>query len=268
MLRVLRTGQRWLTAMLIAGIGTVFVVFLGLQGPSRFTAATDIVKVGPLEFGLPEFERVRERREQALQAELGDRYEARAMRETLDNLAARELVESGLLALAAGDLGLHVTAREIERLVLADPGFRDEQGRFDRERFAKYTSYVYGSQKAFLADRRIAMLAGKMWSVLQSQLEVSEGEARDVVKRDLEGVQIAFVTLDAGKGDPPQITAEAIAAAATRSRSSIACAARSKRPQSGSRAASRSSGWPRSSRRTPALGSAAATSASSRAARW
>ena len=41
MLRILRSGQRWLTAILIAGIGTVFVVFLGLQGgPSRFSPST------------------------------------------------------------------------------------------------------------------------------------------------------------------------------------------------------------------------------------
>src|SRR5258706_3387017 len=116
MLRVLRTGQRWLTALLIAGIGTVFVVFLGLQGPSKFVSGTEIVKVGPLEFGLPEFERVRERREQAFQAELGDRFDSHAMRETLDNLAARDLMESGLLALAAWDLGLHVTAARVGRL--------------------------------------------------------------------------------------------------------------------------------------------------------
>ncbi len=213
MLRILRSGQRWLTAILVAGIGTVFVVFLGLQGPSDFTSSQQIVKVGPLEFGIPEFERVRERREAAIQEELGDNYDARAMRETLDNLAARELVESSLLALAAGELGLHVTTREIEGLVLADPGFRDEQGRFDRKRFEEYTQYAYGSQKAFMADRRLALLSLKMLSLLQSQPEVSEGEARDVARRDLEEVQIAFVALDASAGDPPEIAPEAIAAA-------------------------------------------------------
>jgi peptidyl-prolyl cis-trans isomerase D len=189
-------------------------VFLGLQGgPSRFTRNDQIVKVGSLEFGLPEFERVRERREAAIQAEIGDRYDARAMREAVDNLAARELVESALLAQAADDLGLHVTTGEIEKLILADPGFRNAEGRFDKDQFDKYTAYVYGSQKAFLSERRIAMLAMKMYSLLQSQPEVSEGEARDSVKRDLEEVRIAFAKLDAGPGDPPEITGEAIAAA-------------------------------------------------------
>jgi peptidyl-prolyl cis-trans isomerase D len=213
MLRILRSGKRWLTAILIAGIGTVFVVFLGLQGPSDFTRTQQIVKVGPLEFGVAEFERVRERREQAIQEQLGDRYDPRAMRDTLDNLAARELVEGALLALAAGDFGLHVTTQEIERLVLADPGFRNAEGKFDRMQFEEFTQYIYGSQKAFMADRRLALLSMKMLSVLQSQPEVSEGEARDAARRDLEEVQIAFAALDAGEGDPPEIAADAIAAA-------------------------------------------------------
>src|SRR5262249_9300586 len=159
------------------------------------------------------FERVRERREAAIQAELGDRYEARAMRETVDNLAARELVETGLLALAADDLGLHVTTREIEQHVLADPGFRDEHGQFDRARFEKFTQYVYGSQKAVMTERRLALLSMKMLALLQSQPEVSEGEVRETARRDLEEVQIAFVAVDAGPGDPPEITADAVAAA-------------------------------------------------------
>jgi len=64
-----------------------------------------------------------------------------------------------------------------------------------------------------MADRRLALLSMKMLSLLQGQPEVSEGEAREAARRDLEEVQIAFATLDAGKGDPPEIAADAIAAA-------------------------------------------------------
>jgi peptidyl-prolyl cis-trans isomerase D len=213
MLRILRSGRRWLTALLVAGVGVVFVVFLGIQGPMDFASSQRLVKVGPLEFGAAEFERVRERREQMIQSELGDRYDARALRETLDNLAARELVEVALLALAAGDMGMHVTTREIERLVLSDPSFRDEEGKFDRKRFDEYTQYLYGSQRAFMQDRRLALLATKMMSLLQSQPEVSEGEAREAARRSLEEVQIAFVAIPATAGDPPEITPEAVSAA-------------------------------------------------------
>ena len=214
MLRILRSGRRWLTALLVAGVGAVFVVFLGIQGPMDFASTQHLVKVGPLEFGAMEFERVRDRREQAIQSELGDRYDPRALSETLDNLAARELVELGLLALAAQDMGLHATTREIERLVKADPGLHNDEGRFDKELFGRYVDIEYsGSQRAFMQERRLVILATKMLSVLQNQTEVSEGEAREAARSGLEEVQIAFVAIPATAGDPPEIAPAAVAAA-------------------------------------------------------
>jgi peptidyl-prolyl cis-trans isomerase D len=216
MLRILRSGQRWLTAILVLGIGTVFVIVFGPQGPSSSSSSgSHVVKVGPYEFGISEFERVRERREAAIQEELGDQYDARAMRDTLDNLAARELVESALLALAADDLGIHVSTREIERLVLSDPGFRDEQGKLDRKRFDDFVQYAYGSQRAFMAERRLALLSVKMLALLQSQPEVSEGEAREAARRGLEEVKIAFTAIDPSVGEAPEIAPEKVAEAIT-----------------------------------------------------
>jgi peptidyl-prolyl cis-trans isomerase D len=214
MLRILRGGQRWLTAILVIGIGTVFVVFLGLQGPLDFASSQQIVKVGPLEFGIDDFERVRERRQAAIESELGDQFDARAMREALDNLAARELVDTALLALAAEDLGLRVTTGEIERLVLAEPGFRDDGGRFDRELFQQFVERNYGSQKAFMDERRLSILSLKMLSLTSGLAEVSEGEAREAARRDLEEAQIAFAVIASGPaGQDVEIGKEDIEAA-------------------------------------------------------
>jgi peptidyl-prolyl cis-trans isomerase D len=177
------------------------------------------VKVGPLEFGLQEFERVRARREAAIQAELGGNFDARALRDTIDSLATRELVEQALLALAAEEMGLQVTKSEIERLVLSDPGFRDAEGRFDRERFEDFTEYAYGSQRAFMEERRLVLLSFKMLGLLRSQPEVSVGEARNVVERELAQVKLAFVAIDASEGEealeiPPDAVATGLEARA------------------------------------------------------
>jgi peptidyl-prolyl cis-trans isomerase D len=196
MLKMLRGGQRWLTALFIFAIGGVFVFFLGLGGPLSGPAPGAVVEVGPYVFGIPEFERVRARREAAIQAELGDNFDARALSETIDGLAARELVDEALLSLAASDLGLTVSKQEIERMVLEDPGFRDESGRFDKELFDRFTQYEYGSQHAFLEERRRSLLALKMLRLLNEQPEVSDGEIRSAIRRELEEVKIAFVSLD------------------------------------------------------------------------
>ena len=215
MLKSMRGGQRWLTAIFVALIGGVFVLFLGLQGPLNIASTDRIVAVGPYEFGLREFERARANRERAIQAQLGDQYDSTALRETLDNLAARELVDRALLALAGEELGLTVSKREVERFVLSDPGFRGEDGRFDREAFERYTEYEYGSHTAFLADRRMTLLSLKMLRLLNQQPEVSRGEAEDALRRELEQVRIAFVAFDARAGDDEEVpvSPEEIAAA-------------------------------------------------------
>lgn len=201
MLDSLRSGQRWITALLIGAVGLVFVLFLGLQGPLTATQGATVVSVGPYQFGFREFERARARREAVLQEQLGEQYDAKALANTLDQITARELVDRALLALEAQELGLTVSKQEIERLVLADPGLRDESGRFDVEQFESWTQYEYGSQAAFIEERRLALLSYKMIELLHGQPQVSDGEAREAVRRELEEVQIAFVALGGDAGE-------------------------------------------------------------------
>lgn len=212
MLKILRGGQRWLIWFVIVGIGGVFVFFLGLQGPLQGSSGGGtLVSVGPYQFGTREFERVRAQRVAALQQRLGGDFDSQALRGTLDQLAAGELVNRALLAIEAEALGLAVSKSEVEQNVLGDPGFRDESGRFNLEDFESYTEYEYGSQNAFIAERRLSLLALKMIRLLQSQPRVSDGEARDAVRRQLESVRIAFVALGDGAAEPESISDEEIA---------------------------------------------------------
>lgn len=213
MLDVLRSGQRWLIWFVVIGIGGVFVFFLGLQGPLRGAAGGTIVQVGPYQYGIREFERARAQSLEDVRRRLGDDFDSEALGPTLDQMAARTLVDRALLAMEAQEFGLSVSKEEIERLVLADPGFKDEGGRFDLERFEDFAEYEYGSQNAFIEDRRQALLAFKMIRLLNSQPRVSEGEARTALKRQLESVRIAFVALGDEEPDPDAIDDEAVAKA-------------------------------------------------------
>jgi peptidyl-prolyl cis-trans isomerase D len=207
MLEGLRGGQRWITTVIIGCIALIFVLFLGLQGPMTGANSASVVTVGPYQFGFREFERARSRREAALQEQLGQQFDARALSDTLDQVTARELVDRALLALEASDMGLSVSKEEIERMVLADPGLRDEGGKFDVEAFDNWAQYEYGSQTAFIAERRLALLSFKMIEMLNAQPHVSAGEAREAVRRELEEAQIAFVVLG---GDEAKADAETL----------------------------------------------------------
>jgi len=195
MLKILRGGQRWLTALFIIAIGGVFVFFLGLGGPLSGRSQARIVEVGPHRFGLREFERVRSRREAAVREQLGDAYDARNLADTLNSLAARELVDTGLLALAAEDLGLTVSKHEIAQNVKEDPYFRDESGRFNLRAFEGWVEFEYGSQRSFMQERRLNLLTYKMMGVLLELVHVSPGEAREYVRSQLEELNIAFVVV-------------------------------------------------------------------------
>ena len=203
MLRFLRRGKRWLTGVLVIGVGAVFAVFIGRAGaPLRFGSTGAIVTVGPYEFAASDFERERAQLEERYREALGDRFDPKALSDTLDQMAARSLSERALLALEAERLGLTVATPEIERAVA--PLFAGEDGHVDRKQFKGWVEYQYGSEKAFVRDQRLFLLSRKLLRLASEQAYVSEGEARDAVRRRLEGVRIAFPVIDGGKAPAGQ----------------------------------------------------------------
>ena len=202
MLDTLRRGQRWLTGLFVLAVGAVFVLFIGIGQPLRGPGASTIVKVGRYEYDRNDFERLRERREAQIQESVGEGYDARAMRGTLDQLTVQSLVDRGLLSLEAEAVGLTVAKQEIERIVRSAGFFRGEGGRFDRAAFERYVEYEFGSQQNFIEEQRQGLLATKLVRLLATQARVSDAEARGVVRRRLETVQLAIVSLDAT--NPPE----------------------------------------------------------------
>src|SRR5262245_54273773 len=110
MLGYLRRGQRWVMALLVVALGTVFAIFIGIgNAPFRQRSGNAVVGVGPYHFGIAEFERERAQREEQYRQALGEQFDARAMAESLDQLAAQTLANRALLALEAERLGLSVS---------------------------------------------------------------------------------------------------------------------------------------------------------------
>ncbi|MCH2170665.1 peptidylprolyl isomerase [Myxococcota bacterium] len=213
MLRFLRRGQRWLTAVIVIGIGGVFVFFMGLGGPlERAGASGTWIRVGPYSFGPREFELARMDREQQMREALGENFDQRAMRDTIDQMTTNLLVERAVLAAEAEEQGLTVGNGEIERTVLNASGFRGEDGRFDPDLYRGWVQQNYGNERTFLQEQRIRMLAGKMLRIMRDNAAVSEAEARASLEQRLEEVRIAFVALgtdevDEGfEADPEAIT--------------------------------------------------------------
>ena len=213
MLRFMRRGQRWLMALLIGTVGLVFALFIGVGAPLRRFgrgAGEIVVSVGPYLFGPTEFQRERARWEAQYREALGDGFDAKAMAQNLDTLAAQMLANRALMALEAEDLGLAVAKPEIERAVR--PSFAGPDGQVDRSAFRNYVEYEYGSETAFVRDQRLDLLARKLVRVANGQTHVSDGEARESVRRRLESVRIAFPVLDGTRAPEGAVTDEAVSA--------------------------------------------------------
>jgi parvulin-like peptidyl-prolyl isomerase len=197
MLKVIRHGQRWITGFFVIAVGGGMVFYLGVGGGSGQRAPGSVVVVGDESFGLREFGRTRARRESMLQQQLGADFDARAMRDTLDQFAIQTLVEGAILSREASELGITVSKSEIERSISSSPYFTDEVGRFNPDQFKSWVEYEFGTQRSFIREQRSSMLANKFIRTLNQLAQVSEGEARQAAIQRMEAVQIAFVTLGA-----------------------------------------------------------------------
>lgn len=198
MLESIRRGQKWLTGILVALVGGVFVFFMGLGQPLQPGEVSQgtVVQLGDLRLDRSAFLRVRKQQADAYQDQLGDQFNSKVGRSFLDAQALRVLTDRAILAHEAHELGLRVGKEEIQRIIVQSAGFVDETGRFDEERFQGYVQYEYGNQRNYIEFMRRVLLGQKVVQLLYSQGAVSEGEARASALYRLEQAQIGYVAID------------------------------------------------------------------------
>ncbi len=197
MLESFRKGQRWLTLAIVSVVGGVFVFFMGVGGglqPGR-PSGNAVVELGEIRYQVSDYQRLRSQQESVYREQLGDNFDADTIGPFLDSRALRSIIDGAILADSAKAIGLRVTREEIQRLVRQSPAFRDDAGRFDRDRFVNYANYEYGNQRAFLDIMSNELLRQKMVGLIYGLASVSEAEARDTALYELEQVRIAYVAL-------------------------------------------------------------------------
>ena len=197
--------------VVIVGVGGVFVLYLGFQG--GFTPAAGsgpVVRAGDFSFDGRDLERIRQGMEQRYREALGDQFDSEAARGFLVESAGSMLLRSALLAWQGEQMGLTASDAEI-RDYLRDSGLVDAAGQLDRERITQYAESEFGTVRHFQERLRSDLLAEKTARLISESATVSDAEARDAVRYQLEEVKIAAVKID-GRTVPPELELPAEAA--------------------------------------------------------
>lgn len=208
MLDKFRKGQRWLTIFIIATVGLVFAVFMGVGGDglARQSGPTGnaVIELGDIRLMASDFYRVRALNEDSLRQRLGDDFDSKTADAFLDAQTLRSLEDGAILADGAIRLGLDVSNEEIKDIVRNAQAFRDDAGRFVPEAFERFAVDQYGSQRSFLAIMRQDLLRQKMMRLLYGQATVSPSEIELAALYSLEEVRLAYVALDTASlpGEP------------------------------------------------------------------
>jgi peptidyl-prolyl cis-trans isomerase D len=198
-LDVLRRGSRAVLWVVIIGVGSVFVLYLGFQGSFAPSAAGGaVVRAGDYAFDGRDLDRVYQNTVQGYREALGDQFDAEAARGFLVDSAGNALLRQALLAWQGERMGLTTSDAEI-RDYLRQIGFADGEGRLDRDRITQVAESEFGSVRRFQERVRTDLLADKTARLIQESVAVSEAEARDAVRYQLEEVRLAVVKLDAAK---------------------------------------------------------------------
>lgn len=154
MFESIRNHQRILQLILVILIFPAFA-FFGLPAYDRMTGGDSIATVAGTQITMPEFEQAQREQMDRLRESLGDSFdpsmlqEPAVQREILEGLITRHT-----LFWAAREENISVTDDELRRLITGIPGLTDEEGRFDRERYATLLAARGMSEAGFEYEQR------------------------------------------------------------------------------------------------------------------
>ncbi|MFA7503556.1 MAG: SurA N-terminal domain-containing protein [Burkholderiaceae bacterium] len=154
MFESIRNHQRLLQLALVILIFPAFA-FFGLPAYDRMTGGDSVASVAGNQISMFEFEQAQREQMDRLRQSLGDAFDPDMLQEPA---VQREILESLItrhtLFWAAREEGIAVTDDELRRLIIGIPGLSDEDGRFDRERYADLLAARGMSEAGFEAEQR------------------------------------------------------------------------------------------------------------------
>jgi peptidyl-prolyl cis-trans isomerase D len=198
MLQQMRAAQGWLIKGVLWAVVFAFIVtslYFGMaqSGPSSSEVATVLGQ----RVGIAEFQRVQNNLYQAYRNMFGNRVDF-DLREQFNfrEMALEQIVRQSLLRRIAMRERLQVTDVELYESIATIPAFHEE-GKFNPDRYLAVLRQQVPPivPKTFEEQQRDALLAQKVYELIEAGIHVTQAEVVEAYQRDNEQAAARYVTL-------------------------------------------------------------------------
>ncbi len=198
-LKYLRDNLRHLK-FILWGVVAVFVLLVFVDWGSGRSggggATTAAVKIGHTEVSERDFIDQVRRLQELYQRQLGDNWEQFKDQVNLGQQAVQQIVERQILLEEADRVGLVVSATELQDEILALPVFSNERGEFvGQEQYRRILRANRTSPQEFETQLRDDLLLGKLRTMMQDGVWVSDTEVDETIRRDREEASISALQI-------------------------------------------------------------------------
>lgn len=196
-------SQSFLIFVLFGMLIVVFIFFFGPQaegirpGGPQASVGGWAVKIGDEEITQREVEMAVRRQALFESDDLDEGELARLRRLTAEQVAARVALEQ-----RARSMGMAVTDKELSSYIVGEdnpdaPLFRGREGVFDKDRYISQVSQsLGGTTELYRQTKERELIIKRYMAFLESQVKVSEAEAREAFDRSKRTWNLGFVVVD------------------------------------------------------------------------
>ncbi len=202
MLKTFRDNLKYLSwvlwVVIAIFIGFVFVDFGGISPVGPGGGATDTAaSVGDQKITYPQFQRAYESQEAFLRRTYGDGFTSETARQMgLPLRVMNDLINTSILNAEARRIGLRVTDGEVQKAILEQTAFKDQDGRFiGEETYRNILRRAGYTPDSFESAIRGDLLTAKLQTILAESVYVSDSEIERAYRDQVESATIRYLQL-------------------------------------------------------------------------
>jgi peptidyl-prolyl cis-trans isomerase D len=193
-----KNTQSWFAQGILILIAVVFIFFFGsgaLNSPrTEMVAEVNGEAIRDRELNRAWRQEV-QYRERFTQGGLSD-----TQRESLRETALQRLIDDRLMRQAALDEGLVVSDHEVQKNILSDAFFQDDEGNFDREKYERYLGNNPEQEQKRLRKNIVErLLVNKLNDLVRSSVQVMEAEVRETWEQQNSTRALEFVRVNSSQ---------------------------------------------------------------------